>query len=300
MMIQVDLNYDIDMKRYIASTIRRLLLATTVLSAASCADVMTEDDIFGKPIRLSAGRSFDFTRAATDIQGPVFDANEEVNVFIKGTSETVTTPTAIGSYPTVFTTSQPVSSVDGEYNELEPPAGATPHYLEGNSSKITVTACYPKEVTASTTTFTVKEDQTSDADYKASDLMMVVPNDYNKNNETIKLPFEHKMAKLIISAIGDPGVTMDGTITLGSTTGVGLGSGIYRSVDISVENGDFTTPLNYNTNAGLSNKGPIVMTNGGAHPATDCNYGRLYHCNRPYHGRPDDPGVPLFHYQQDL
>ena len=237
-----------------AATLSQLLLFT------GCADTLAPEDVEGKPIRLTAGHAYDVTRAATDIQGPVFDAGEKINVFIKGTSATETTPISIGNYPTEFTT----SAASGSYNELTPPDGQTPHYLIGSNSQVTITAAYPNTVVSTTETFTVKDDQTTDDNYKASDLMMIAPITHVKSNEVINLPFEHKMAKLIISAIGDPGVTMDGTITLGSTTDAGNGTGIYRSVNIAVENGDFKTALNYDTNTGLSNSGSIVMTNGGA------------------------------------
>jgi len=248
------------MKRYIASALGSLLSAAAVISLNACADYVDVEDVEGKPIRFVAGRAFDPTRAATDIQGPVFEAGEKVNVFIKGTSSTQTDAVAIGDYPTEFTTSAAVN----DKNELTPPSGETPHYLIGSSSEITVTAAYPNTVVSTTTDFTVKYDQTSDDDYKASDLMLVKPVTHSKSDEIINLPFQHKMAKLIISAIGDPGITMDGTLTIGSTTDAGKGTGVFRTVDISVENGDYAAPLNYTSNANLSNKGSIVMSNGGA------------------------------------
>ena len=248
------------MKRYIASVFRSLLLVSALLSVAACADYVEVEDVEGKPIRFIAGRAFDPTRAATDIQGPVFDEGAKVNVFIKGTSATQTVAKAIGNYPTEFTASED----KGNYNNLTPPSGETPHYLIGDNSAIRVTAAYPNTVVSTSTNFTVKYDQTSDDDYKASDLMLAVPIDHEKNNEIINLPFQHKMAKLIISAIGDPGITMDGTLTIGSTTDAGQGSGVFRTVNISVENGDYAAPLDYTSNANLSNKGSIVMSNGGA------------------------------------
>lgn len=249
-----------DRKKYRTTVCRKLLMLTAALTVCGCADYVDVEDIEGKPIRLSVKNAYDVTRAATDIQGPVFDAGEEVNVFITGTSSLHTTAEHIGDYPTVFTT---VAAVNNE-NGLTPPVNKTPHYLEGASSKATISASYPTSVLPETTTFTVAYDQTEDADYKQSDLMLVKPFSHDKNNEVVKLPFQHKMAKLIISAIGDPGVTMDETITLGSTTGEGNGAGIYRTADISVANGDFATGFSFETNAGLSNRGPIVMTNGGA------------------------------------
>lgn len=222
---------------------------------AACTDM--DLDTGERPIQLSAGPAFNVTRAATDIQGPAFQAGEEVSVFIKGQSDQVEETTLAG-YPTICTTSEPTNNI----NKLTP-VGEQPYYPYGDNSKATIFAVYPKEVapTSSTIqeTFTVAYDQTEDDDYKASDLMMVPPFSHDKNASVVNLPFEHKMAKLIITAIGDPGIQMDGTITVG---------GVYRSIKINVPNGSYKT-LTEDTPPGnlhddLGDRGPITMTNGGA------------------------------------
>ena len=242
--------------------------------SGSCSDYIDVEDIEGKPIRLAAVNSYNMTRAATDIQGPVFDEGAKVSVFIKGTTDVQTTPVNIDiAYPSEFTASAPQSGSGRQYNSLNPPFGETPHYLTGTGSAVSIMGTHPV-ITSSTFeqdsnestdyTFTVKDDQTSDDDYKVSDLMLTGIVNHDKNNEVVNLPFEHKMAKLIISAIGEPGITMDDEIVIGSTTGNQQGAGVFRSVNVDMSKADYKTPLNYENNTGLSNRGQIKMTNGGA------------------------------------
>lgn len=243
------------MKRHQIRVLGYSFIMGAAFMLAACTDM--DLDTGERPIQLSAGPAFNVTRAATDIQGPAFQAGEEVSVFIKGQSDQVEETTLAG-YPTICTTSEPTNNI----NKLTP-VGEQPYYPYGDNSKATIFAVYPKEVapTSSTIqeTFTVAYDQTADDDYKKSDLMMVPPFSHDKNASVVNLPFEHKMAKLIITAIGDPGIQMDGTITVG---------GVYRSIKINVPNGSYKT-LTEDTPSGnlhddLDDRGPIVMTNGGA------------------------------------
>ena len=242
------------MKRHQIRVLDSFIIGAAFILAA-CTDMYL--DTGERPIQLSAGPAFNVTRATTDLQGPAFQAGEEVSVFIKGKSDLVE-ETQLAGYPTICTTSEPTDNI----NKLTP-VGEQPYYPYGDNSKATIFAVYPKEVapTSSTIqeTFTVAYDQTADDDYKKSDLMMVPPFSHDKNASVVNLPFEHKMAKLIITAIGDPGIQMDGTITVG---------GVYRSIKINVPNGSYKT-LTEDTPSGnlhddLDDRGPIVMTNGGA------------------------------------
>ena len=257
--------------KYTTNILYVLVLTVATLATSGCSDYIDIEDIEGKPIRLAATNAYVPTRAATDIQGPVFNEGAEVSVFIKGTTDEQTTPVNIDiDCPAVFTASAPKGSSGSKYNDLTP-IGDTPHYLTGTGSAVSIIGTYPV-ITSSTFvqdtgddyTFTVKDDQTSDDDYKVSDLMLTGVVSHVKNNETVNLPFDHKMAKLIISAIGEPGIIMDDEIVIGSTTGNQNGAGVYRSVMLDMSKADYKTPLDYSTNAGLSNRGQIKMTNGGA------------------------------------
>ena len=234
------------MKTYTTIACRCLLLFGAMFGMAACADVdFSDDDFVRKPMSFTAGRSFDPTRAATtNVQGDLFDADEEINVFIQGSIDGGSTWTetildhdgeAIGTSarPAVFVT----SAFSGGYNKLSSKTTSTQPYYPMNPPggitsdvKAKIYAAYPTSATPLTPTFTVQYDQSTDRGYKNSDLMLITPFEHSKNNEVINLPFRHKMTKLIVSAIPDGGVTIDDEITLGW---------IKRRVEINVLTGDF-------------------------------------------------------------
>ena len=258
------------MKKYTSSIYKYILLLGAVTSLTTCAEYDLESDQDEKPIRLVAGREYDPTRAVvtTDLQGPVFDAGETVNVWISGKSDDNPTTTEhpglwpIGDQPTRYTTS---AAVNGKNTLLLPNSSPQPYYFTGSNSMAHIFAAYPANddvnVTPAMTTFTVKYDQTTERAYKNSDLMFATL-DHDKTAGAISLPFKHKMTKLIVTAVADGDVTIDDVITIGS---------IQRSVDIDVEKGDFaysaeaptTIPLS-DENADDYTKRKITILNGGA------------------------------------
>lgn len=241
------------MKKYTSSVYKYILLLGAVTSLTTCAEYDLESDQDEKPIRLVAGREYDPTRAVvtTDLQGPVFDAGETVNVWITGESSDYTTTTAIGETPNKFTTGTAV----GGKNPLTLPDNNTLYYYTGSNSKIHVHAAYPANNgvdVKDSTTFTVQYDQTTERAYKNSDLMFVEPFDHNKTAEIVPLPFKHKMTKLIVNVVGDSEegytVTVDPTVTVGF---------IYRTMKIDVASGDFVVNTDSNS-PGYYQGGPIV------------------------------------------
>ena len=230
------------MKIYLTIACRCLLLFGAMFVMAACADIdFGDDDLVRKPMSFTAGRSFDPTRAATtNVQGDLFDAGEEINVFIQGSLDGGNTWTETildhngeeTGNPTVFVT----SAFNGSVNVLSPKTlGTQPYYpmnppgVSTSAIKAKIYAAYPISVTPLTPTFTVQYDQSTDRDYKNSDLMLVTPFEHSKNNQVINLPFKHKMTKLIVTAIPDGGVTIDNEITLGW---------IKRRVAVDVTTGD--------------------------------------------------------------
>lgn len=258
-----ELQYEIpkskDMKRYITTGKKLLFCLGTILIVFSCVDPDLESEIDERPILLMAGKAYDPTRAVvetTELQSTMFEEGEKINVWITGESDDVTTTTQIGDYPCVFTTKE---AVDGK-NLLDISPEKQPYYHVGRNSKAHIFAAYPanEEVNVNTlmTTFTVQSDQTTLSGYKNSDLMMVEPFEHNKTANIVNLPFKHKMVKLIVNAIADDGVTVDSEITIG---------GIKRSVDIDVENGDFTSPYHISdVTEGGYDLPTIQILNGGA------------------------------------
>ena len=255
------------MKRHTTSLCRHAAALAALLMLAACADIDLESEIDEKPINLTASNAYSLTRAATDVQGPVFEKGETVNVFIQGATKSDgvwsawsnLTDDEYQSSLTQWKTKEPTGTV----NELSP-IGHQPHYPLGSSSdvKIQISAVYPSSVTSITDEFTVEYDQSDDKtnqEYKNSDLMFVKPFEHKKDNNPVTLPFKHKMAKLIITAVADDGVKVNDYLTVG---------GMKRTVAIDVISGDFS----YDTNGQikLSDKADateyptIRVNNGGA------------------------------------
>ena len=243
------------------------MAAALTLGVTACVDRDLEDEFDETPIRFSAQQSFSATRAVTtNVQDALFEANEEINIFLKasvdgGTNWDEKIYDKNGdeiSSPIVYT----AQSSTGTTNQLLPKAGISkqPYYPlnpePGSASdvKVNIFAAYPNTVTASTSVFTVESDQTTAANYKKSDLMLVKPFDHAKNKEVVTLPFKHKMAKLIINAIADDGVTIDDVITV---------SDIYGSVKMDFANGD----LDYGEGEWVDEKSlPVVCDTEGKTP----------------------------------
>ena len=109
----------------------------------------------------------------------------------------------------------------------------------------TVKGYYPSSA-ASASSFTVSDNQTTDAKYKESDLMFAAAQNATKSSSSPTLTFVHKMAKLIVNVTAVSGV--------GSITSVTLNN-ISRTVGWTASTGAL---------GALSNSGNITMSNNGA------------------------------------
>ncbi len=155
------------------------------------------DNLVPVQFSVSDHRVIDFTRAATSIIS--FDASETVKVFVK--------PNGAASY-----TGYDYTTASSGQNNITLTAPATPpYYPVGPSTTVEAYAYYPS--TASST-FTVKDDQTSNANYKASDLMYAVNRTVTKgaSDGNSHLLMEHQMAQLAITATAQlsSGLTITG------------------------------------------------------------------------------------------
>ena len=168
----------------------RLLFAAAALTVlAACTDEQTAEERV--PVRL-AYTTLDATetRAAQNLNEGAFTTGEAVKVRISNTGEADWTDYT-------FTT-----AAEGALS----PSGFAPYYPAG-SQNIDIVAYYP---TTAGETFTVKADQTLDADYKASDLMFASVTNQAKQAAPVNLLFDHKMAKLCLNITAGEGV---GSIT---------------------------------------------------------------------------------------
>lgn len=188
-----------------------------------------------EPIRLSASaQQVIATRAATNLQDATFNAGTRINAYIKD----ITNNQWIGN-PILYT----ASAANGGVNALTP--DKQPYYPTGNVS-IDVYAYSPSDITLSSTSFSVSDTQTTDAQYIASDLMFASITGQAKTDQTLNLGFTHKMAKFIITATGGDGISIE-SVKL---------KNVYRTVGLS--------SATAGTFGSLSNKGEVTLTNGGA------------------------------------
>ncbi len=152
---------------------------------------------------VSDQRTIDFTRAATSIIS--FDASENVKVFVK--------PSGAATYTGYDYT----TATAGQNVSLTTPA-SPPYYPPGANSTVEAYAYYPS---TANTSFSVMSDQTSNANYKASDLM------YADNRTVTKgatdnhhhLSMAHQMAQLAITAQAQAGsgITITGVEVIAKT-----------------------------------------------------------------------------------
>lgn len=154
------------------------------------------EDFVPVEFSISDQRTIDFTRAATSII--TFNAGEIVKVFVKPYGA----ESHVGYDYTTAAAGQSVS--------LTPPAppAIPPYYPPGNGTTVEAYAYYPSTASG---TFTVQDDQTTDPNYKLSDLM------YADNRIVTKggtdghdhLSMAHQMAQLVITAQAQDGTDIN-------------------------------------------------------------------------------------------
>lgn len=219
-----------------------LMLLTSLLQPillTSCAEEM--EALFSTPIQLTASSVVTTRTAAdTDIQTSTFDAGETINAYFYDSNSN-----SLGISPTTLTT----SAASNGKNSLTPDVQV--YYPNTSGVTVNVHALYPETVTDATENFTVLNDQTSNANYKTSDLMYASLSNLARTASDVNLLFDHKMAKVIINATGEEGVTIsqirllnvDPKIGFTPTTGA-LGSLGGSTTSITIATGGTTTTLN--------------------------------------------------------
>jgi formylglycine-generating enzyme required for sulfatase activity len=89
-------------------------------------------------------------------------------------------------------------------------SGTAPYYPMDNTH-VDIVAYYPS---FAGTSFTVRTDQSTNDGYMASDLLFASKSNQEKTNGTVPLQFEHKMAKVVVTATAGAGITAIEGITL--------------------------------------------------------------------------------------
>lgn len=151
-------------------------------------------------ILLTSSLNVAETRAATDIQTSAFDAGETVDVYI--------TENEPGTNETHY--DQPILATTKTGGALDLQDG--PYYYPTSGNGVNIYALYP--ATAATgELFTIKEDQSTDANYKASDLMYGKPatNPVSPSANAVDIQFSHLLSKVTINLKPGENVTsLDG------------------------------------------------------------------------------------------
>ena len=199
------------------------ILAAAALSMVACSNNESDNQVQNPDnvIRLNASVG-DITRAATNIQSTAFDEGEDIYLEMTATGYDKKTAT--------YTT----AAVSEGKNALSVKAGSTAFTWPANGT-IAIKAFYPyvdgKQVTSETASFSVEENQSTDAAYKKSDLMY-------SNNITaqakqagaVGLTFNHALTKIIVNLTAGTGVVASDinncTVTLSAKKTVTISEGV--------------------------------------------------------------------------
>ncbi len=254
-----DGEYQNDKKNTIMKNVKKkylmLMVATTLLLMAGC----TADELMERPgempVSLTARMSADdmvATRAGVSVQGTQFDSGETFYAYFPSG---VRVGNATSASSTTFTTS------DSEGASTP----ATQPYFNVGTTTASVHAYYPyvsgKQVTNTTTSFTVEQDQSTDANYKKSDLMYASVDNLTKEGGMVTgtLTFTHKMSKIMVTANLGGGITNIQSVRL---------VGGSRTINIS-------TPQSCTLGSTLSNANTtssyVTMWSGTSTSTVDCS-----------------------------
>ena len=174
-----------------------LFFAAAVLALTACSnEEENANKDWNEEIRLCT-QNLMMTRASSDIQSTQFAANEQIDVFVYDVADQMTY-----TRPAFYT-------ADGQGGLTTSPAQLWP---SGTGSAINLYAFYPSGAVKEENFigedeepeffFEVAQDQSTEAGYKASDLMFggsITPNGYQeiaRTNSTVPLTFYHMLSKI--------------------------------------------------------------------------------------------------------
>lgn len=229
-------------------SINTALLIACCSLMTSCSSDDLSNDKSSDIIRLSSGLTVtEGSRAKTDLYTSTFSGGEKIDVYI---SETSDSPTTTYDQPLVYT-------VDS--NDPKNLTTTKSPYWPSSGNGVNIYAFYPSgtvnDVTNITTTdFTVKADQTADADYQASDLMYAVKGS-ERTSDAVNLEFDHLLSKVTITlkqGTGSPDLAKakvrllkvkPSTTIKVSSEAVGIGDASGTAADLPVISDNSTSAL---------------------------------------------------------
>ena len=177
--------------------------AAATVSMTSCSN---DDEAINSPveIRLSSTNEASLTTRSVNqnIQLTQFDAGEKIGVFINENGGSSTTY------------AQPLQYTANGAGGMTPPA---PQYFPQSGNGVNIHAFYPFSAASdlgTPKTFAIATDQSTNAAYKASDLMYGVPtsNPVSRTSSSVQLTFEHLLSKINIElVVGNGSPTLVGS-----------------------------------------------------------------------------------------
>lgn len=175
-----------------------LFFAAALLTLAACSNDENTPDDSRTAIRLSSGIEV-LSRATTDIQSSAFDEGEKIAVLIN--EATKAGQTATTTYP------QPLAYTIGASGVMNLDDANNQPYFPTSGNGVNIYAVYPQNA-YSNTTFTVQKDQSTDVNYKASDLMYGMANNpVARTKDAVAVTFKHLLSKVTIKLKAGDGLT---------------------------------------------------------------------------------------------
>ncbi|MBQ4386533.1 MAG: fimbrillin family protein [Prevotella sp.] len=221
----------------------KLFYIGVALLMVGCSAENASEESGRVPVRLGYSVvQADVTRAAQDLNDGHFAVSDKIKVGISNAGA--------DSYEYYD-----YAAINASTGAMAPASNPQPYYpLDG--TKIDIVAYYPATAGTSSS-FTVKSDQTLDEAYKASDLMWTNTDgddatltNLSMTTDARTLKFHHQMAKIMVNATPGTGVTTITSVTL---------KNIKPTVTFSQ-----TAGIDYDTNPASGTTTDILMSNNGA------------------------------------
>ena len=164
-----------------------------------------------------------------------------------------------------YETGRATAYTSGIYTTGEAGALTGGLYYPANNSAVDLCAYYPSSITSASTAFSVSNDQRTEANYQASDLMYATKLTNKSSNATHNLTFNHALTKIVVNIVPGDGMTNADITTYPAVTAVKI-NGTVLSAQLSISGGAITasktatgSPADINiTGTSLSNIGIIV------------------------------------------
>ena len=171
-----------------------LIFAAAALTLAACSN--DDENLNGGPVELRLSSSLEVqTRAGNDIQGAQFDADEDIDVFIHEDVAAGETATSQYDQPLLYTTMDANGNMSTNNQQYFPSSG----------KGVNIYAYYPSKAVSSIAEgamedFTIQSDQSTDENYKLSDLMRGAANNpVERTRDAVPLTFSHLLTKVTVN-----------------------------------------------------------------------------------------------------